>query len=73
MSSGFSPKAAGEAGWRHRVRHAAFLPLSLLLPDVPLTHPFKGFYRQLRAALAVHLVAQSERGRRNVALGPARL
>eukprot|EP00964_Phaeocystis_antarctica_P034521 scaffold19644_cov63-Phaeocystis_antarctica.AAC.3 len=48
---------------RHRVPHAALLTLGVLLPDVPVLELFEGFDRELGAALAVHLVAQSERGR----------
>jgi len=45
------------------VHHTALLPISLLPPNVPVAHPFKGFYRPLRAALTVHLVAQGHCGR----------
>ena len=44
------------------MHHTALLPISLLLPNVPVAHPFKGFYRQLRAALTVHLIAQGHFG-----------
>ena len=58
-----------DGGRRERVRHAALLPLSLLLPDVPVAHPLEGLDRELGAALAVHLVAQSGGGRLVARLG----
>ena len=44
-------EAAEEGGRRHRVGHAALLPLGLLLPDVPVAQPFEGFDCELGAAL----------------------
>ena len=54
---------ADDGGRRERARHAALLPLGLLLPDVPVAHLLQGLDRELGAALAVHLVAQSGGGR----------
>ena len=51
------------------MRHAALQPLGLLLPDVPVAHPLEGLDRELGAALAVHLVAQSGGGRLVARLG----
>ena len=64
-----SPAAVEDCGRRERVRRAALLPLGLLLPDVPVAHPLEGLDRELGAALAVHLVAQSGGGRLVARLG----